>query len=620
MPPWLRRSPKLPAVIAGTWLLGGLAACGGSGPAAPPVEDLGQLSVTADQSTCGSVTWSAEVFVNGASQGRQPLGPFNPILISLAPGQYSVSVQYTDGVRTFTSPPLATTIIAGQTTNRTLTCSGFSLTVTPPTQTAVQGGSASIQVQIVRQGSFADPVTVVVRDHQGNTRGGTTIPTGSSSASIPLPIPSNFPTGTNTWTATGSATGIPDANASFQVTVNAPAPGTTIRFCNLNSGRTFIWAAMSTNGGQTWTQAPVMPHPNGGQFYEFTASGNQVAGASVTTTSIPDDFTTEYYHGSAEELQMFGSNTCQPSLGQLTVPGTVSGLQTGESAIVSLGLRTRRNTPNGNFNWLSMLPGTYNVFASAISNATGSSRAIFLQRNVTVPLTTSPFAMNLTTGATPATANLNLSGLMSGDQVTLEPSLFMPQGPSSGTLGSDLFTASGTSTTRQIQGVPPSLLQSGDLHFLLGIAQHATGSRWYYGYSQTFGDMNVTLRTPITGVTPSCGSPGGVPVRVRVQGIVSADYDDFVETRSTQLLSGGGFRSSFGFFTRTGAAGVNIDVSTPTFAGANYTPLWGLQPNVAISGNLWGHGSNVDRGSLLFLPVNGLALYLAQERFAITCP
>jgi hypothetical protein len=62
------------------------------------------------------------VFINGASQGRKQLGPFNPLSFSLPAGQYSVSVQLTDGVRTYTSAPVSTTIISDQSTNRIVTC------------------------------------------------------------------------------------------------------------------------------------------------------------------------------------------------------------------------------------------------------------------------------------------------------------------------------------------------------------------------------------------------------------------------------------------------------------------------------------------------------------------
>lgn len=101
-----------------------ITACGGDDPAPtePPASTAGTLSVTADQSTCGTITWSAEVFVNGVSQGRRQLGPFNPISIGLNAGQYSVSVQLTDGTRTYTSAPVATVIVANQSTNRIVTC------------------------------------------------------------------------------------------------------------------------------------------------------------------------------------------------------------------------------------------------------------------------------------------------------------------------------------------------------------------------------------------------------------------------------------------------------------------------------------------------------------------
>ncbi len=111
------------AAVAGCAMLGATA-CGGDDPAPtqPPASTAGTLSVTADQSTCGTITWSVEVFVNGVSQGRRQLGPFNPIAISLSAGQYSVSVQLTDGTRTYTSAPVATLVVANQSTNRIVTC------------------------------------------------------------------------------------------------------------------------------------------------------------------------------------------------------------------------------------------------------------------------------------------------------------------------------------------------------------------------------------------------------------------------------------------------------------------------------------------------------------------
>ena len=110
--------------IAATALLLGVTACGGGGdePTAPPAQTTGTLTVTADQSTCGTITWSAEVFINGASQGRRQLGPFNPLSFALQAGQHSVSVQLTDGTRTYTSAPVATQILVGQSTNRIITC------------------------------------------------------------------------------------------------------------------------------------------------------------------------------------------------------------------------------------------------------------------------------------------------------------------------------------------------------------------------------------------------------------------------------------------------------------------------------------------------------------------
>jgi hypothetical protein len=260
------------------------------------------------------------------------------------------------------------------------------------------------------------------------------------------------------------------------------------------------------------------------------------------------------------------------------------------------------------------------VFYSAISNATGSSRGVGRQNNVAVPLTSSPYQVSLASLTSPLSATLTLNGMTLGRNELVETGFFGPQGI--GFLGYSQFTASGTSTTRTIQGIPQSLLQNGDLHLLYAAEQGSAGDRWYYGYSATFGDRTSMLWPQISGITRSCGSSGGAPVRVRTQGTVPSQYTGQVVIEHHQTLAGGGFRSLFGNGTYEYTNGVSIDWTSPTFQGGNYNgALWGLQPSTPITGAITVYGSNIAGGSLYGAPVDGLKVYGTDMELAnLTCP
>lgn len=73
-----------------------LAACGGggdaTGPTQPPPPTTGTLIVSADQASCtGQVT--AEIFINGAGQGRFQLNVNTRQTYSLPPGRHTVTSQ-----------------------------------------------------------------------------------------------------------------------------------------------------------------------------------------------------------------------------------------------------------------------------------------------------------------------------------------------------------------------------------------------------------------------------------------------------------------------------------------------------------------------------------------------
>ncbi len=69
------------------------------------------------------------------------------------------------------------------------------------------------------------------------------------------------------------------------------------------------------------------------------------------------------------------------------------------------------------------------------------------------------------------------------------------------------------------------------------------------------------------------------------------------------------------------SSGTALDWVTPTFQGANYNAVWGLQPNNTTTGFFTVYGSNIAGGSMYGSPVDGLKIYATDETLAnLTCP
>lgn len=499
-------------------------------------------------------------------------------------------------------------------------CPGLSCTVTPASQNVVQGGSGSVNVTIVRQGSVTGVVTGQLKDDLGNVLSNFTIPSGSNSATVPFTLPSpRAPGGPFTFTVTVTGPGgTPVTTATFQVTITPSGGGLLIRFCNYNVGRTMIWGAY-TFDFQSWIQSSVQTNAQG-QYAEYIApsAGALISGAYVTDFGN-NTYATTYYKGTATELQTFGNNSCAPNfpVGGNTVAGNITGLLGTERSWATLGFQTHTSVANGSFNWTSIPNGTFNVFASAFNGSTGTPRTFKLQRNVQIP-TSGPIQVDLTTGDAPVTFTGVFTNVTQGDVFTTETGILMP--PASGGFnGFTQGTAAGSSVTRSLPFVPANLIQTGDFHLVFASDQATSGAtRSYITYTNTASNMTVNLWGGITGVTDVCAA-SAPPFRMLVDATVPSQYQDYFEIEHHQTLSNGA-RSVFGYASPTYTGGGNINWATPGFTGANYNPTWGLQGGSPITGSISAFGSNVAGGSLLTQPQNGLQLYSADFPLpSVTC-
>ncbi len=102
-------------------------------------------------------------------------------------------------------------------------CPSFTMAVSPPSQTAVQGATITVRVTIIRVGGFTGPVAIEVKDPGGAVRGAGTIPTGSTQVDVSVTIPANETLGGRNYSVMGTGTGVPIQTEILALTILAPS-------------------------------------------------------------------------------------------------------------------------------------------------------------------------------------------------------------------------------------------------------------------------------------------------------------------------------------------------------------------------------------------------------------
>jgi hypothetical protein len=200
-------------------------------------------------------------------------------------------------------------------------CPGtVTLTVTPPNQSVNQGGQGSVHIVIVRGGSFTGPVTLTVKDDQGNVLGTATIPLGSTQADIPFTIPATFGTGTHTFTVTASGDGFTTTSQTFVVAVAAATSA----------------SVTITNSDQATNPTTLVAAQVGsGPYVAANISSDGSATVTVTTTATPMTLVTQrtmgnnrltfVWRGRTDDFLSFGARPFS-NLATTTVTSQVTGL------------------------------------------------------------------------------------------------------------------------------------------------------------------------------------------------------------------------------------------------------------------------------------------------------
>jgi hypothetical protein len=352
-----------------------------------------------------------------------------------------------------------------------------------------------------------------------------------------------------------------------------------------------IWFA-HLNQGEEWTR--VLPSASG--TFSFTAS-NRVMVAYVYQTGA--DVEAEILAVANTELEMVSGRTCLDETGTKSVSGTVAGVSLssqysrvgmGVAGVVLLSHQT-------SFGLTSLPDRALDLVASRFGvsgNAQLADRMI-IRRNLnpasgsTLPLV--DFGSN--EAFFPAGGLLNLTGVLTGDDVRVINNLFTANGTSQ-ILSDVTGTANGAFP---YSAVPSSAQAAGDSHVIFANAFAGDGS--FRGAQRFFGapaTSTLPLGPPLSAVTITTVASAPY-VRLRAEfgsqldysGFVSAEYVQNFQQLSTTKVT---IFATPGFF-RGRPSTWSVDI--PDFSGTSgWQNGWGLQTGTNIDWAVSGVGGRSD--------------------------
>lgn len=282
------------------------------------------------------------------------------------------------------------------------------------------------------------------------------------------------------------------------------------------------WFAYQNEGG-SWTRV----QPDANNAFVFDASDRV---AIAMTFDFGTSRLTDVYYTHVNELLPLSNRACTETSGTKTVNGSVSGLSTNETAVISMSSSSTSAFPlQANWSLSNIVNGPQDIIAhrelDALSGASTPNRVIVRRNQNPVSGATLPvldFAS--TEGQAISTNTLSISGLLSGESNYYDIGFMTATGTSHALYASPFFT----SPSQTLYGVPSGLTQAGDVHEIDLNADAASGTsyrtvrHWY----RTPADKSLTFGAALN--TPTVQTVTSTPyVRMRTTLASQADYPDF---------------------------------------------------------------------------------------------
>jgi hypothetical protein len=359
-------------------------------------------------------------------------------------------------------------------------------------------------------------------------------------------------------------------------------PGPTAVRVSYCTGLAPTWVAVQDGDGP-WTRVPpIAAGANTAFEHTFQTDRGAIArltgeGGGMTVLSV--------LYGAPAELATAGFTTpflCGDPVSK-TLIGTVAGLDSNETALVSEDLSSTRATParQGHFMLDGLASGPHDLVAARTTEANGqaSVTGIILRRDVDLPDSATLPALDFTSAEAflPATPTLTIAGLG-------------PEGASFGvrllTRTSEILLLPGPAVTHDVArpypALPTAQLRPEDLQELVATARAGQGTRSAAVYFRSPADRTLTL--PAALVRPTFTTVATAPfLRPRAQFLPQADYD----REATVIYQQGSTTSVVISMTAAYAAltAGGYDLVVPDLSGASgFDPAWALHPGTKL---LW---------------------------------
>jgi hypothetical protein len=212
----------------------------------------------------------------------------------------------------------------------------YALAAAPTEVTVVQGTSATVLLTITRDEPFKKRVSLSATGlPEGVTATFNPVDVEGAESSVTLVATETATLGTFTVTITGSALGRPDVSTGVAMTVVAPVPPMTHIALDFCANEPALWFAYQ-NDGEPWTR--VIPDENGTVAFDATP---RVAIAVVRTLQNPGgilltgNHVVSVLYVTSAQLEPLSGVPCVSGFGNRIINGTLEGLGTGETAVVS---------------------------------------------------------------------------------------------------------------------------------------------------------------------------------------------------------------------------------------------------------------------------------------------
>lgn len=389
----------------------------------------------------------------------------------------------------------------GQEISVAITLTGtYTLSLVHPSVTVAPGGAAETVALLARTEGNGSNVNLSASGAPSGLTVSVESPSSGRGANVTVAAGASVTPGTYPVTITGQAAGItPDQSVQVSVVVIPPPATTTISvpFCNVPA-----WFAFRNEGG-AWQR--VQPSGN-----TFTFAASQRVGIAFAQ-DFGTGVRTNVLFFSRDGLLGQNDRDCD---GTKNLSGTVTGLTTGQSALIALGANGATTTTSGySIQAVASRPLDLVATRGTISSGTLVPDKLIVRRAQDYSSTIPDLDFTAGEAFAPASSTLNVSGFATGFTIDFTNYLWSTTstyGPiSAGT------AAGGTAT---LHSVPALQLEAADRHELAVDAYSSDGriGHGVYAYFAGTGDRTETLGPLLS--TPTMSVPTTTPyVRMRGQ-------------------------------------------------------------------------------------------------------